>query len=52
MKLVFTKSAWSDYLWFQDNDKKLLARINNLIKEIERSPFTDCIELHKTYSLQ
>lgn len=39
MRLVFSKSSWSDYLWFQENDKKLLARINSLIKEIERSPF-------------
>ncbi|MFZ2725760.1 MAG: Txe/YoeB family addiction module toxin [Methylococcaceae bacterium] len=39
MKLVFSKSSWSDYLWFQDNDKKLLSRINALIKEIERLPF-------------
>ena len=39
MKLVFSKSSWADYLWFQENDKKLLARINVLIKEIARSPF-------------
>jgi toxin YoeB len=39
MKLTFTESAWEDYLWFQDTDKKLLKRINTLIKEILRSPF-------------
>jgi toxin YoeB len=39
MKLVFSNSSWADYLWFQENDKKLLARINGLIKEIARSPF-------------
>ncbi|NOQ35076.1 MAG: Txe/YoeB family addiction module toxin [Methylococcaceae bacterium] len=39
MKLVFSESSWSDYLWFQDNDKKLLKRINGLIKEISRTPF-------------
>jgi toxin YoeB len=39
MKLVFTESSWIDYLWFQENDKKLLKRINGLIKEIQRSPF-------------
>ncbi len=39
MKLVFTESSWADYLWFQDNDKKLLKRINALIKEIHRTPF-------------
>ncbi|MDP3007528.1 MAG: Txe/YoeB family addiction module toxin [Methylococcales bacterium] len=39
MKLVFSNSSWADYLWFQENDKKSLARINGLIKEISRSPF-------------
>jgi toxin YoeB len=39
MKLVFTESSWTDYLWFQDNDKQLLKRINGLIKEIQRTPF-------------
>ncbi|TAN69617.1 MAG: Txe/YoeB family addiction module toxin [Methylobacter sp.] len=39
MKLVFTESSWLDYVWFQDNDKKLLKRINGLIKEIQRTPF-------------
>jgi len=39
MKLVFTDSSWNDYLWFQDNEKKLLKRINGLIKEIQRTPF-------------
>ena len=38
MKLVFTESSWNDYLWFQDNDKKLLKRINGLIKETQRTP--------------
>ncbi len=39
MKLSFSKSSWADYLWFRENDKKLLSRINGLIKEIERTPF-------------
>jgi len=39
MRLLFTESSWSDYLWFQENDKKLLNRINTLIKEIKRNPF-------------
>jgi toxin YoeB len=38
MKLVFTESAWDDYLWFQENDRRLLKRINNLIKEAMRTP--------------
>ena len=39
MKLTFTEAAWDDYLWFQDTDKKILIRINILIKDILRSPF-------------
>lgn len=39
MKISFTEKSWSDYLWFQDNDKKLLKRVNLLIKEILRNPF-------------
>jgi toxin YoeB len=39
MQLVFTESGWSDYLWFQDHDRRLLKRINALIKETIRSPF-------------
>jgi len=38
MRLVFTESAWGDYLWFQSQDRKLLKRINTLIKETLRSP--------------
>ncbi|MBF0100564.1 MAG: Txe/YoeB family addiction module toxin [Desulfobacterales bacterium] len=39
MKLVFTDTSWEDYLWFQENDRKLLKRINLLIKDIKRTPF-------------
>ncbi len=39
MKLVFTESAWQDYLWFQEKDRKLLKRINLLIKDAMRTPF-------------
>ena len=38
MKLTFTEVGWDDYLWFQENDKKLLKRINTLIKEVLRTP--------------
>lgn len=40
MKLVFAEQAWEDYLYWQRTDKKLLERINTLIKDIARSPFT------------
>ena len=39
MKLVLTELGWQDYLWFQDNDRKLLKRINALIKDIKREHF-------------
>lgn len=39
MKLIFAESAWDDYLFWQENDRKTLERINALIKEICRSPF-------------
>jgi addiction module toxin, txe/yoeB family len=31
--------AWEDYLYWQQNDKKIVKRINQLIKDIVRSPF-------------
>lgn len=39
MKLCFTPTAWEDYLWFQENNRKLLKRINLLIQDALRSPF-------------
>lgn len=39
MKLCFTPTAWDDYLWFQENNRKLLKRINLLIQDTLRSPF-------------
>lgn len=38
MKLVFSDQAWEDYLHWQASDRKLLLRINQLIREIARSP--------------
>ena len=37
--LVFHQTAWEDYLYWQKQDKKILRRINLLIKDIERSPY-------------
>ena len=39
MKLIFSENAWADYLHWQKNDKKIVRRINELIKDISRSPF-------------
>jgi toxin YoeB len=38
-KLTWTGEAWSDYLYWQGQDKKTLKRINKLIEEILRNPF-------------
>jgi toxin YoeB len=37
-ELVFTESAWEDYFWFQDNDQRLIRRINTLIKAAMGTP--------------
>ncbi|WP_076419867.1 Txe/YoeB family addiction module toxin [Colwellia sp. UCD-KL20] len=39
MKLTFSTNAWEQYLYWQTTDKKILKRINLLIKDIQRTPF-------------
>lgn len=39
MRLIFSETAWDDYLYWQKTDPKLLKRINFLVQEIQRSPF-------------
>ncbi len=39
MRLSFTESGWKDYIWFQENDRRLLKRINELIKAVIRNSF-------------
>jgi len=39
MKYIFSEEAWEDYLFWQKTDKRVLKRINNLIKDISRDPF-------------
>ena len=39
MILTFTENAWEDYLYWQKIDKKIVKKINGLIKEIQRTPF-------------
>ena len=39
MKLIFSDLAWDDYIYWQKTDKKILRRINILIKETKRNPF-------------
>ena len=37
--LSWTKEAWSDYLYWQGQDKRTLRRINQLLVDTRRSPF-------------
>ena len=39
MELVWQTNAWEDYLYWQTNDKKILLRINELIKDCQRNQF-------------
>ena len=39
MRLIFSQEAWEDYLHWQKTDRRLLNRINLLIREILHSPF-------------
>lgn len=40
MKLIFHEQAWDEYIYWQQHDRKLLKRLNGLIKECSRTPFT------------
>jgi toxin YoeB len=37
---VFADEAWDDYLYWQKHDKKMVERINKLIRETQREPFS------------
>ena len=39
MELVWQTNAWEDYCYWQKQDKKILERVNELIKDCLRSPF-------------
>lgn len=39
MRIVFSKNAWEDYTSWQTEDKKILKKINSLIKDIQRTPY-------------
>lgn len=40
MKLVFSEQAWEDYQYWVRNDRRILKRINILIQDIQRTPFS------------
>ena len=39
MKIIFHPNAWEDYLFRQKADKRIVKKINSLIKEISRTPY-------------
>ncbi|MFL9889050.1 Txe/YoeB family addiction module toxin [Paraburkholderia agricolaris] len=39
LNIMWTAEAWDDYVYWQGQDKKTLKRINQLIKDVQRSPF-------------
>ena len=40
MRLVFSDQAWDDHLHWQKHDRKMVERINKLILEVRREPFS------------
>lgn len=40
MRLIFHETAWQDYCYWQVQDKKILKKLNTLIKDCQRSPFS------------
>lgn len=37
MKITWDQNAWEDYVWWQTQDRKILKRVNELIKDIQRN---------------
>lgn len=40
MNLTFSPQAWTEYVYWQETDPKMVARINELIRDILRNPFS------------
>ena len=40
MKYIFVDESWEDYLYWQKTNKKILQKINQLLKDISRNPYT------------
>lgn len=40
MRIVFVDGAWEDYLHWQRTDRRMLEKLNGLIKEASRTPFS------------
>ncbi|MFQ0973066.1 Txe/YoeB family addiction module toxin [Gilliamella sp. CG35] len=40
MNKLFSDESWNDYLYWQATDKKMIKRINELLKDISKTPFS------------
>ena len=40
MEIVFIEKAWLEYQYWQDNDRRMVRKINTLLKDISRHPHT------------
>lgn len=40
MSIIFSNQAWEDYLYWSATDKKVFKKLNGLIKECQRTPFS------------
>ena len=40
MRLTWLPNGWRDSLYWQENDKKILPRVNEVIKDTLRNPFS------------
>ena len=40
MRLTWLPGGWADYLYWQENDRHILRKVNELIRDAQRSPFS------------
>jgi toxin YoeB len=40
MKLLWTEQAWRDYLTWQETDKQIVGKVNRLLGDVRRNPYT------------
>ena len=40
MNITFTNDSWNEYLYWQKTDKQILKKINQLLSDIQRTPFS------------
>jgi toxin YoeB len=39
MRLIWSDKSWDEYIYWQNKDKKVLKKINSLLKDIKRDPY-------------